>query len=165
MGKIKEQLADEAEKEKEVAQIQEKKKTPVQTAPIFIKEVKAAAPVIAKVKAVEPVKNVHPTPRDEISITLIPGQGAEVKLVMNKKGMKAFYEWSANGGKVNFDTHGEGLEGSISYEKGRSVSDDKGELISAFAGNHGWYWRNRTMSNVTVTLKTWGDYQRMVRVE
>jgi hypothetical protein len=26
-------------------------------------------------------------------------------------------------------------------------------------GRHGWFWRNRTDPDITVTLKTAGDYQ------
>ena len=33
-----------------------------------------------------------------------------------------------------------------------------GELVAAFTGNHGWFWRNRTDAPVTVTLRTGGEY-------
>lgn len=95
--------------------------------------------------------------RDEVDYTLIPGQGIEVKLVMNE-GAIAEFEWSANGAVVNYDTHGDGNGQSISYEKGRSVPEQSGQLIAAFKGNHGWFWRNRTDDNVLVTLRTRGDY-------
>lgn len=101
--------------------------------------------------------------QDEVSITLQPGEGAEVKLVMIK-GAKASYSWTANGSKVNFDTHGDGGGESISYEKGRAVAEDDGVLEAAFDGNHGWFWRNRTSAPVTVTLKTDGEYTDIKRV-
>ncbi|NGO55065.1 transmembrane anchor protein [Allomesorhizobium camelthorni] len=94
---------------------------------------------------------------DEMSITLKPGEGAEIKLVM-VKGATANYAWTANGAEVNFDTHGDGGGESISYEKGRGVAEDEGVLEAAFDGNHGWFWRNRTDADVTVTLKTNGAY-------
>ena len=82
------------------------------------------------------------------------------------KGAVAVYEWSANGALVNHDTHGDadsdGQE--ISYVKGRSVPGDTGELIAAFTGQHGWFWRNRSKENVTVTLKVKGDYQELKRL-
>jgi hypothetical protein len=37
-------------------------------------------------------------------------------------------------------------------------------LVAAFDGKHGWFWRNRTGSEVTVTLKTEGDYAKIERV-
>ena len=105
-----------------------------------------------------------PSWRDEMSFTLTPGQGTEIKLKM-KEGEKALYAWSVQGGVVNFDTHGDGAGRSISYEKGRGVASDDGELIAAFTGNHGWFWRNRGQADVTVVLKTGGDYSDMKRVK
>ena len=100
---------------------------------------------------------------DEMSVTLAPGEGAEIKLVM-VKGAQANYSWTANGAAVNFDTHGDGGGENISYEKGRGVAEDEGVLEAAFDGNHGWFWRNRTDADVTVTLKTSGAYTDIKRV-
>ncbi|MGI1179166.1 transmembrane anchor protein [Pseudomonas aeruginosa] len=58
--------------------------------------------------------------RDEMRVVLKPGQGAEVKLSM-KAGEQVEFNWVAEGGVVNFDTHGDGGGQSISYEKGRAV--------------------------------------------
>ena len=96
--------------------------------------------------------------RDEARFTLNPGQGIEIKLAM-KKGAKANFAWSTEGGPVNFDTHGDGAgELKISYEKGRGVQADEGTIIAEFDGNHGWFWRNRGKEPVTLTLRTAGDY-------
>ena len=65
---------------------------------------------------------------------------------------------------MNFDTHGDGLGRSVSYEKGRRVANDEGELIAAFTGNHGWFWRNRGKADVVVTLNTVGDYSDIKKV-
>lgn len=100
---------------------------------------------------------------DEVSFTLTPGQGVEIKLVM-KEGEKAEYAWTVQGGVVNFDTHADAPGRSISYEKGRAVPEDEGELVAAFTGNHGWFWRNRGQSDVTVVLKTRGQYSSLKRV-
>ncbi|HCL67723.1 transmembrane anchor protein [Rhizobium daejeonense] len=101
--------------------------------------------------------------KDEMSITLQPGEGAEVKLVM-VKGATANFTWTANGSKVNFDLHGDGGGESISYEKGRGAAEHSGVLEAAFDGNHGWFWRNRTSDPVTVTLKTDGAYTDIKRI-
>jgi len=98
--------------------------------------------------------------RDESSHTLKPGEGTEVKMVM-EEGATAEFEWSANGAVVNHDTHGDAHGKSISYKKGRSVPEQTGELTAAFTGNHGWYWRNRTTEDVVITLRTRGDYKGM----
>jgi len=120
-----------------------------------------SAPVSATTNQEKPVDTAVKT--DEVSFTLKPGQGAEFKLVM-KSGAKANYSWTANGAVVNFDTHGDGGGRSITYEKGRGVPSDEGILEAAFEGNHGWFWRNRTKSDVTVTLKTSGDYIELKRL-
>ncbi|MCF6302948.1 MAG: hypothetical protein L3J13_07075, partial [Devosiaceae bacterium] len=103
---------------------------------------------------------VAPDWRDEVSYTLAPGEGVEVKLVM-QEGALATFEWSANGAVLNFDTHGDGNGQNIAYERGRSVPGQQGTLTAAFSGNHGWFWRNRTDAPVTFTLRTRGDYVEM----
>ena len=116
-----------------------------------------AAAVSEAVNTVEPIAAWS----DEVSYTLSPGEGIEVKLVM-AKGAVAEFEWSANGAVLNHDTHGDGSGESISYEKGRGVPEQAGELTAAFTGNHGWYWRNRTEKDVVVTLRSRGNYSGMV---
>lgn len=130
-----------------------------------------AAPVVAEpapeeaAVAPDPVEAavadaVAPEWRDEVSYTLEPGEGIEVKLAM-EEGQVARFAWTANGSAVNFDLHGDGGGQSISYEQGRAVPEQTGELVAAFTGNHGWFWRNRTEAAVTVTLRTGGDYAEL----
>lgn len=44
------------------------------------------------------------------------------------------------------------------YSKGTSARET-GVLTAAFAGHHGWFWRNRSGERVTITLQTSGDYE------
>ncbi|MEQ8701235.1 MAG: transmembrane anchor protein, partial [Bauldia litoralis] len=62
---------------------------------------------------------------DETTFTLTPGEGIEWKLTM-KEGAVAEYRWFAEGGRVNFDLHGDGGGKSVSYEKGRGQTGDEG---------------------------------------
>ncbi|MEC8011733.1 MAG: transmembrane anchor protein [Pseudomonadota bacterium] len=101
--------------------------------------------------------------RDKTVLLLQPGQGAEIKMVMNK-GQIAEFEWSSNAGGVNYDTHGDGNGNSISYEKGRGVQSDEGSVTAAFNGNHGWFFRNRNDKPVMVVLNTKGEYKEIKRV-
>jgi len=101
--------------------------------------------------------------RDEVSFNLAPGEGVEVKLVM-EQGAQAEFHWTANGAVVNYDTHGDGGGNAVSYEKGRGVSEQEGVLEAAFPGNHGWFWRNRTGSEMTLTLGTRGAYSDLKRM-
>ena len=101
---------------------------------------------------------------EETKVTLKPGEGAEVKLEM-KKGAKATFSWTVEGGVVNFDMHADGEgQASTSYEKGRAAPSQQGVLEAAFDGKHGWFWRNRGKADVTVTLKVNGDFAEMKRV-
>jgi hypothetical protein len=117
-------------------------------------------PVEAAVAEATEAAPAAPEWRDEVSYTLAPGEGIEVKLVM-EGGQVARFAWTANGGVVNYDTHADGGGQSISYEQGRAVPEQAGELVAAFTGNHGWFWRNRTDAPVTLTLRTAGQYAEM----
>lgn len=103
---------------------------------------------------------------NEMTLTLAPGKGAEVKVEM-KQGAKLQFSWKAEGGVVNFDTHGESFAAPDkvhSYEKGRGAASDEGEIVAAFDGNHGWFWRNRGDKDVTITVRATGDYTKFKRV-
>ena len=98
--------------------------------------------------------------RDEIGFTLAPGESAEWKLVM-EEGDAAECRMIVEGGRVNFDMHGHGSGESVSYEKARGSAGSEGELVAAFAGEHGWFWRNRDDRDVTVTLQVRGGYAEL----
>ena len=101
---------------------------------------------------------------DEVSVTLEPGEAAEVKLEMLAGGV-ANYEWSTDTGYLNSDMHAEGSAGeTISYRKGRAEFGDSGNLEATFDGNHGWYWRNRSNDTVTIILRVRGEYTEVKRV-
>ncbi|GAB5504748.1 transmembrane anchor protein [Pyruvatibacter sp.] len=95
--------------------------------------------------------------RDEITFTLAPGDSAEWKLVM-EEGQTAEYRMLVEGGRVNFDLHGHGGGNSVTYEKGRGSTGDEGEIVAAFDGEHGWFWRNRDSETATVTVQVRGEY-------
>lgn len=100
--------------------------------------------------------------RDEFRYTLAPSEGIEVKLIMTG-GDVATFEWDANGGILNHDTHGNGGGERIMYERGRGVPAQTSELEAAFDGQHGWFWRNRTNEPVTLHLRTGGAYEQLIR--
>jgi hypothetical protein len=135
---------------------------PAASAPVEAPAAAAAPEAQTAPAAADPVEAAvaeaaAPEWRDEVSYTLNPGEGIEVKLAM-EEGEVARFAWTANGSVVNFDLHGDGGGQSISYEQGRAVPEASGDLTAAFTGNHGWFWRNRTEAPVTVTLRTGGDY-------
>lgn len=164
MGEIKTRLAKEAAEDAAAAQASQSRPRAAATvsqAPAFAAV--ASPQTVAPTAPVTP-RSVSPMWRDEMTFTLTPGQGTEIKLKMTE-GEKALFAWSVQGGVVNFDTHGDAVGRSISYEKGRAVASDEGELVAAFTGNHGWFWRNRGNADVTIVLKTGGAYSDIKRVK
>ena len=160
MGEIKTTLAREAAGE-----------TPGGVAPAAVAPSTTAAIATPPAKT-EATASPSPTPEpagktDEVTVSLKPGQAAEVKLNM-RKGAKVTYEWTVRGGTVNVDAHGDPINPPAGfyhgYGKGRQMSRDAGVLQAAFDGKHGWYWRNRSSSAVTVTLNTNGEYTAIKRV-
>ena len=121
----------------------------------------AQAQPIAKPAPQPEVSSAPALKKNQITVTLKPGEGKEIKLEM-LKGKTVRYEWTAAGGPVNYETHGEPYNGEKgyfhSYGKGKQVKENQGEFTAIFDGTHGWFWRNRSNSDVTLSLKTSGDY-------
>ncbi|QTN36387.1 transmembrane anchor protein [Cognatishimia activa] len=102
--------------------------------------------------------------QDSITFTLEPGEYTETKAIM-EEGATLFYEWSSTGGRVNFDLHAHAGSDAVTYEKGRGQTEGTGSFETPFAGNHGWFWRNRDEEAVTVTLLLRGDYSAILSEE
>lgn len=157
MGEIKTQLAREAEQDRAGGKQSDAQPKPDQRSSLIER---VFAGLLIKPAAAQ----TAPAGRsDQMTITLKPGEATEIKLAM-KKGAKVEYTWTAAGGVVNFDMHGDGSGQQTSYEKGRGEASAKGVLEAAFDGNHGWFWRNRDKADVTVTLRTNGTYSDIKRM-
>ncbi|MBO9417883.1 transmembrane anchor protein [Labrenzia sp. R4_2] len=100
--------------------------------------------------------------KDVVTFTLEPGAYTEIKATM-EKGATLTYAWMADGGRINFDLHAHAGGENVTYEKGRGETSGAGSFETPFAGDHGWFWRNRDKSAVTVTLQLRGDYSGLVR--
>lgn len=147
MGRIKMQLAAEAEAEEAAAL-----------------PAAAPAPAASTTSTAPPETAATPAARtDETVLTLAPDQGAEIKLVM-EEGASVRYVWSSSGGRINYDIHAD-RPGTPYHGYGKGSSQrEEGELAAAFTGSHGWFWRNRTGEPVTITLRTEGAYSEVKRV-
>jgi hypothetical protein len=108
----------------------------------------------------------RPFRTDEMSLTLQPNEGGEIKALM-QAGERFVFSWQAEGGGLNFDMHGEELNAAndefTSYWKGRDETSGHGAFQAPFAGTHGWYWRNRGTAPVTVRVKTSGYYEKLFK--
>ncbi len=99
--------------------------------------------------------------RDEVTFTLEPGATAEIKMTM-EAGNVAEYAWTAVGGRVNFDLHAHSGEQSIDYDRGAGQTEGAGSIEAPFAGDHGWFWRNRDRTTITMTIQLRGEYSGVV---
>ena len=129
--------------------------------------VAAAAATAVKAPASPDMTTVSksPTPlrSEEMSLTLQPGEGGEIKASM-QKGQQFVFSWAADGGKVNFDMHGEPPNAGdkfTSYWKDLQQASASGTFVAPFDGTHGWYWRNRGKQPVTVRVTVSGFYEKL----
>ena len=160
MGRIKASRSSEAAADAKAAA------APSVATPLATPLATPAAPAPAPAPAAVQVAQAPSGKSDEMTITLRPGQGAEIKLDM-RKGDQVEFSWQTSGGAVNFDTHGDPVNAPKNfyhgYGKGRE-GRAKGTLQAAFDGQHGWFWRNRGKADVSITLKTQGQYSAIKRV-
>lgn len=169
MGEIKQELAREAAAEAQVAsQTTATMTAPAPAPPTAPRPTEAPAATAAPAPTAPVAAAAEPAVRnDEVRVTLKPGEAAEYKLSM-REGAKVEFEWTSVGGGVNFDAHGDPVKAPRGfyhgYGKGRNSSGETGELVAAFDGTHGWFWRNRSGQTVTVTLKVRGAYSAIKRM-
>lgn len=146
MGRIKMQLAAEAEAEEAGLAV-------AATAP----------PAVTSTAPADTASATTDQRSDETVITLAPDQGAEIKLVM-AEGARVRFTWTSSGGAINYDTHAD-RPGTPYHGYGKGTERQvEGDLVAAFDGSHGWFWRNRTGEPVTITLRTEGAYSEVKRV-
>lgn len=145
MGEIKAQLAEEASADEAATAL-------------------AAGPAATPTAAAQPAATAREARSDVTVLTLMAGEGAEIKATM-AEGVTLTYDWSVSGGAVNYDTHADapGID-YHGYGKGRNSSGERGRLVAPFDGKHGWFWRNRGDAPVTITLRTEGAYTEIRRV-
>ncbi|MHB8123514.1 MAG: hypothetical protein ACYDG4_15325 [Desulfuromonadaceae bacterium] len=112
-------------------------------------------------------KTEFPLRSDDMSLTLLPNEGAEIKATM-RKGEQFVFNWATEGGSVNVDMHGEKANAGdkfTSYWKGQQLTGDQGTFVAPFDGTHGWFWRNRGDKAVTVKVKASGFYEKLARMK
>ncbi len=101
---------------------------------------------------------------DRSQLVLMPGQGAELKAIM-EVGDGFVYQWQAEGAAVHFDMHGQKPNAASNdftrYWMEDARAEAHGVFQASFAGEHGWYWENRSAEPVTITLTLKGFYDSL----
>ncbi len=99
--------------------------------------------------------------REDTTEIFVPARdGLEYKFFLNQYA-NLNYEWSSTG-SLYFDLHGEPEGDNTGYFESYAaakLSEMKGSITTPFSGSHGWYFRNDTETDATVTLKTLGNYE------
>lgn len=102
---------------------------------------------------------------DTLSLTLPPGEGAEIKAAM-RTGDTLVFHWNATG-EVEVDMHGERTGAAkdeyTSYWIEKIQKEASGTFTAPFDGSHGWYWLNRGKAPVTVQVKVVGFQEKLYR--
>ncbi len=127
MGEIKEQLAEEA-----AADAAMDAKAAEDEAAALLTQVSTQNRKTVEVAQKPAASNAATAAewRDEEQVVLTPGQGTEIKLVM-KAGERASYQWSVEGGVVNFDN-----------TKGTDIRLDQGSVLTDYEFAPGWKLTN-----------------------
>lgn len=103
---------------------------------------------------------------DEMSVTLAPGESAEVKALV-RKGEQFVFNWSTNGAPVKSDMHGEPENAKpnefTTYWKEPQQTRGQGSFTAGFDGIHGWYWRNKGNKPVTIKVEVSGFHEKLYR--
>lgn len=122
----------------------------------------AAPPTLAAIPSKESISRSTEWRQDEMTITLEPHSGQEVKAHMTK-GDGFIFRWASTGGPVKAEMHGEktdAAEGEFTdYWKELEMTGGQGDFTAPFDGTHGWYFRNKGDTPVTVSVKTVGFYK------
>lgn len=135
-------------------------------APVVTLPDPVVAMTVAQAQTVTVTKSAVPLRSDEMSLTLQPGEGTEIKATM-LKGEQFVFSWAVEGGKVNFDMHGEPPNAGnkfTSYWKDKEQVSSHGTFVAPFEGTHGWYWRNRGNKPVIVKVKVSGFYEKLAKM-
>lgn len=103
---------------------------------------------------------------DAMSVTLQPGEGAEIKALM-RKGEHFVFSWTTDGAPVKADMHGEPEHAKANefttYWKEPAQTGAQGTFTAGFDGIHGWFWRNKGAHPVTIQVKVSGFHEKLYR--
>ena len=98
--------------------------------------------------------------QDEVEILVPANDGLEYKFFLYIHS-NINYEWNSTS-SLYFDMHGEPEGDTTGYFESygaATVDEISGSVTVPFAGSHGWYWRNDTDEDITINLKTLGNYE------
>lgn len=96
---------------------------------------------------------------DRFTFELAPYEGIEMKYVL-AEGAPMVFSWHTTA-PVNVDMHSHPFEGGDALTESFVIDDLRTQTavyVAPFTGIHGWYWQNRTLEPVTLTLDATGAF-------
>lgn len=122
-------------------------------------------------EVVKPEEANYPAPAkqyaersDSVLVSLKAGKGKEYKVKMLKHG-RLKYEWITSSGIVYADFHGDVKQDNppkdIYYESFAIAYSNNmiGNLLTPYEGRHGWYFKNMTGNDITISIRLKGEYE------
>lgn len=109
-------------------------------------------------------KNQYEEREDSVQVSLNAGKGLEYKVRMLKHG-RLKYEWLTSNGIVYADFHGDVKQANppkdIYYESYAIAYSNNmiGNLLTPYEGRHGWYFKNMTGNDITISIRLKGQYE------
>ncbi len=97
--------------------------------------------------------------RDTWEFELAPYEAIEFKYTL-AEGEAMDFAWEAPV-VLEYDMHSHPFEGGEELTESYSVDEAQrmqGRYVAAFSGLHGWYWQNRTLEPVVLTLRADGPF-------
>lgn len=122
----------------------------------------ASAAVAVEPQAQANIQKATPLRSDEMTVTLKAHSGMEIKAEM-KTGDHFIFQWEASA-PLKMDMHGEKPDDGDRFTRYWMQSDmnsAQGSFTAPFDGHHGWYWRNRGDTDVTLKIRTSGFYEKL----
>jgi hypothetical protein len=97
---------------------------------------------------------------DRRTFEIRPYAAIEFKYTL-QEGDPLVFSWTSTG-PVTIDMHAHPFDGGVAltetYSQGEGKTGETGLYVAPFTGIHGWYWQNRTLDNVTVTINAAGPF-------
>jgi len=106
------------------------------------------------------VAQTGPFKVDSMEFKLAPKEGMEYKYRL-ERGAGLLFSWTATA-PVHYELHSEPEAGPKGYAETFDKQDARdaghGNYVAPFPGIHGWYWENRTESDVIVRIVSAGHF-------
>ncbi len=113
-------------------------------------------------KNAAPIKQ-YENRNDSIKVIVPAGKGIEYKIAVLKYG-QVKYAWKTNQGILFLDMHGDvkTADTKSGYFESYTVANANnmaGSFIAPYEGKHGWYFKNKSNTDIEVTINLLGQYQ------